>query len=117
MKIKQPTVGPKRTHSKENAQVSEQPKHTQGEWRRVKDAFSIEKILSEDRLLIAEINMQKVSPTGESEAQANCERIVKAVNLLSIIENYMETHGYLINNIQDRKLEFLCALLKKAEQK
>ena len=86
--------------------------HTQGEWK-IQEGMLGEDIRSEENYTIATV----YRTSGSTEGEANAKRIVKAVNILSQIENYHQSNGYKINPKQDAVLEFIKELLKQAEGK
>ena len=90
---------------------TEQPKHTHGEWRVVGNY-----ILSENNEEVAKVITSDV--TNERTSEANAQRIVKAVKLLSIIEDEIfELEERDKTEAGEAILEELKELIKQSEQK
>jgi len=93
-----------------------QPQHTLGEW---KVSGNKTRIKSGDNLIIADC--RAFDNIKEEEAKANAQRIVKAVNILSILEEEIE-HA---NKFKEENLSlegrykklYLTNLLKQADLK
>lgn len=100
-----------------------QPKHTQGEWKINK--YSSTTIESEKLRTIASCGSYSSNvEDSTSENEANAQRIVKAVNFLSIFEEFTKKYkeGYKFEHEEELCpdlviLEQIEQLLKQAEQK
>lgn len=90
-----------------------QGKPTTGEWRQEKG------IISNGRRVIAQINSNGIM---KPEFEANAQRIVKAVNVLSEIEDKIKAMNYSrmlngLNEAGEELLDYLTDLLTQASQK